>query len=310
MLTRKTVILAKVETTYGQDATPTPSANALLVRDVDIRPTGEVVERDFYRSVLSRLPFVRGIKGVELSFTTELKGTGTAGSLPSWGWEGELLRACGMSETINAGTSIVYEPVSTGFESCTIYVYKDGIFHKVLGCRGSFTLRGEVGKYLEAQFTFRGLYQAPTDANPAAQTFSSVVPPVLLSAGCSIGGYSPVFTRIEIAMNNELGRRLDANDSNGLKEILITGRAPGGSLDPETVTEATKAFWNEWAAATAQALSIGPVGSTAGNKIQITAPKLQYENITYGDREGILTYEIPFRLAMDSGDDELTITFS
>lgn len=310
MLTRKTVILAKVESVYGQDPTPTPAANALLVKDVDLRVDGEMVERDFLRATLSPLEFVRGMKEIELAFSTELKGTGTAGSLPSWGWEGELLRACGFSETITPGVSIVYEPVSSSFEAVTLYLYMDGIFHKILGCRGTPVLTWERGRYANMRWTMRGLYAAPVDATPGAQTFSSVKPPVLLSAGITIGGYSPVATAVEIALNNALGRREDANSATGLKEILITGRAPGGSLNPETVTEATKAFWNEWELATAQAINIGPVGGTGGNQIQIAAPKAQYESIGYGDREGLLTYEIPLRLAQDTGDDELTITFT
>lgn len=310
MLTRKTVILAKVETSYGQDATPTPSANAILVKNVEVHPVGEAVERDFIRSVLSPLEFVRGMKEHELSFETELKGTGTAGQLPTWGWEGELLRACGMAETVNTGVDIDYDPASADHESCSIYVYKDGIFHKVLGCRGSFVISGSVGHYLTARWTFRGLYVAPADDSPAAQTFSSIKPAVLLSAGLTIASYSPVATAIEININNALGRRTDINDATGVKEILITGRTPGGSLDPETVTEATHPFWADWSAANAKALSIGPIGATAGNKITVTAPKLQLEDIRYGDREGILTYAIPFRLAGDSGDDELKIKFA
>lgn len=309
MLTRKTVILAKVEANYGVDPTPTVAANAILVKNVEVRPIGEMIERDFYRSTLSPLEFVRGMKEHELSFETELKGTGSAGATPSWGWEGELLRACGLDETINAGVDIQYAPISTGFESVAIYVYKDGIFHKMVGCRGTFVITGSVGQYLAVRWTFRGIYASPTDSSPGAQTFSSVKPPLLLSAGVTIASYSPVANAIEVNINNTLGRRTSYNEATGLKEIMITGRTPGGSFDPESVLEATNPFWGDWEAATARALNIGPIGSAAGNKVTITAPKLQLEEIRYGDREGIQTYEIPFRLAQSAGDDELLIKF-
>jgi hypothetical protein len=168
---------------------------------------------------------------------------------------------------------------------------------------------GTVGQYLTIRWTFRGLYVAPADASPAAQTFSSVKPPLLFSAGLTIASYSPVANAIEIAMNNALGRRTDINEATGLKEIMITGRSPGGSLDPESVLEATHPFWADWAAANAKALNIGPIGGTGGNKVTITAPKMQLQEISYGDREGIQTYEIPIRLAQSSGDDELQIKF-
>jgi len=310
MLTRKTVILVKIESEYGTDPVPTPAANAILVKDVDIKPSGELTERDFLRSSLSPLPFVMGMKEVDVSFATEFKGTGTRGALPTWGWEGELLRACGLDETVTADTKIEYLPVSEGFESCTLYVYKDGVFHKITGCRGTFTINGSVGKYLEIKWSFKGIYNAPVDASPSAQTFSSVVPPLLFSAGLALDAYSPVATAIEIAMNNYLAKRTDLNAATGLREIMITGRKPGGSLDPETVTEATYAFWNKWENAAVAALNIGPIGSAQGNIITITAPKLQSEGPSYGDREGLLTYQIPFRLAKNTGDDELKITIT
>lgn len=310
MLTRKGVILAKTEGTYGTDPTPTVSADAILIKDLDIKPTGETITRDFLRSSLSPLAFVRGLKEVELTFKTEIKGTGTAGSLPATGWEGVLFKACGMRESVTAGTSVIYAPLSSSFPSCTIYGYKDGIYHKVTGCRGTFKLRFEVGKYIEADWTLRGLYTAATDATPATQTFSSTIPPVCLSSGITIGTYSPVATVLEIDINNTLASRKSLNDASGIVEQIITGRTPQGSLDPETVTEATHGFWTAWAAGTSYALNIGPIGSTAGNIITIDAPVIQYRDITYGDRDGILTYSIPFQMSGNSGDDELVITFT
>jgi len=96
----------------------------------------------------------------------------------------------------------------------------------------------------------------------------------------------------------------------GIVGMTISGRSPQGSFDPEAVVEATHAFWNEWELATAVALNIGPLGASAGNIVQIAAPKVQYREISYGDRNGQLTYQIPIALAMNAGDDELTITIT
>lgn len=312
MLTRKTVVLAKVETTYGTDATPDAAADALLVSGVDIRPQGDIVTRDFLRDTLTPLPFVRGVKWVQVDFQTELKGTGTAGQLPTNGWEGTLFRGCGMKETVNAGVSVVYEPVSalTDIESLTLYVFKDGIFHKVLGCRGTFTLSGQVGRYITARWSFQGLYVSPVDQSPDPASFSSVKPPMLLLNGTfTVGSYAPVLTSFELGMNNRLALSRNLNSPSGMQEIYITGREPGGSFDPEAVLEATHPFWSTWESAGTATLNVGPVGSVAGNKLQIAASGLQYRDIGYGDRDGVLTYGVGFSLSGD-GDDELTITFS
>lgn len=311
MQTRNSVVLAKVEATYGADPTPTPAVNALLVYDLDIKPTGDVVERNFLKASLSQLPFIRGLKYVEVSFKTELKGSGSRGQLPTTGWEGALIQACGFSEIVTAATSIVWAPVSTNFKSVALYVYQGGnTFHKVLGCRGSVKFKAEVGKYIEAEWKFKGIYAAPTDAVPGAQTFSGVVPVPVLSAGLTLGAYSPVATAVEIDMNVSTGLRKSMNSPAGIVGVEITGRQPQGSFDPEAVTEATAPFWNQWELATQLALNIGPIGSTSGNIIQIAAPKVQYKEIGYGDREGILTYQVPFGLAMNAGDDEVAITIT
>ncbi len=310
MLTRKTVILAKAESSYGVDPTPTPSANALMVEDVSLKIEGEEVKRSFLKASLSQPQFIRGLKYADLTFSTELKGTGVKGQLPSWGWEGVLARACGLSETVKAGTSIVWQPVSTGFESCTIYLYMDGIFHKILGCRGSVRLTFEVGRYIKAQWNMRGLFVAPTDASPSAQTFSSVNPVPLLAANFTVGSYSSVCEKVELDLNNSLSVVKDINAATGIRRVDITGRNPSGSFEPDAVLETTHAFWGNWNSATAIALNIGPVGSSAGNIITIAAPKLQYRDIGYGDQDGTLKYSVQFALAMSSGDDELTITFT
>ncbi|MEN6477855.1 MAG: phage tail tube protein, partial [Rectinema sp.] len=289
---------------------PTPAANALLVWDVDVKPAGEAIQRPFVKSTLSQAPFIRGVRSVQVSCKSELKGSGTKGGLPTFGWEGALFRACGMSETVTASTSIVYAPVSSGFESVTLYVYKDGLCHKILGCRGTFRLSLEVGQYPVLEWTFYGLYAAPTDTTPGAQTFSTVKPNPILGAGLSIGGYSPVATKLELDLNNTVTPRKSLNSPAGIVGFEITGRSPQGSFDPEATTEATNPFWAKWEAADALALAVGPIGATAGNIINIGAPKLQYRELSYGDRDGTLTYTIPFALAMNAGDDELTITLT
>jgi hypothetical protein len=309
MLTRKGVILCKIESSYGVDPTPTVADNAILVSNIDMKVAGEQVLRDYLKSSLSPLQCMRGIKHAEISFETELKGSGSRGSLPAWGWEGVLFRACGMLETVNAGASIVYTPVSTGQESCTLYVYKDGIFHKCLGCRGTYKINAEVGKPGKVSWKFNSLYTVPADATPASQTFSTVVPPICLGTTFTIDSYGSVFEKLELDINNSLAPRRSMNSATGIVEWIIAGRDPQGSFDPETVLEATKDYWADWAAANGLALSCA-IGSATGNIITLAAPKAQYKEITYQDRNSILAYQIPLHLGLNSGDDELTITIT
>jgi hypothetical protein len=280
----------------------------MLISDLDIKPTGEKVERNYLRENLSPLPFVRGIKSVEVSFKTELTGTGSAGVWPTVGWPGILLAACGMGGVGVEGTAISYKPKSSSFGSVTLYVYKDGIFHKVVGCRGSVKLSIEVGKYIVAEWKFSGLYASPTDTSPGSTTFISVIPPVVLAADLTIGSYAAVATKVEIDMNVSVAQRKSMNADSGIVGWEVTGRSPQGSFDPEAVLEATHPFWGNWEDAVSAALSL-TIGATAGNIIEITAPAIQALDQVYGDRDGILTYSVPFALAGNDGDDEIEIVF-
>lgn len=309
MLTRKTVLLAKTETEYGADSSPTATANALLVRNVAIRPIGEVLERDYLRPDLSPLEFGRGSRYVQITFETEIKGTGTAGALPAWGWEGELLKACGMEEEISPGSHILYHPSSVTFPSITIYGYVDSLFRKIVGCRGTWTLKWEVGKYGFFRWDFRGVYVSPIDGSPQPPAFSTIKPPVCLAANLVVGGYSPVADRLEFSLNNKIAQRKSINSSTGVAELIITGRNTGGSFTPEATLEADHGFWAKWETAASFPLSIGPIGSAAGNRVSITAPKVQYRDIKDSSRDGVFTYEAPFGLAGEAGDDEILITF-
>lgn len=306
MLTRKAVILAKIETTYGTDALPVVGSDSILCSVPQITPDGEKIIRDFVRSSLSPLGHVIGIKTFNIKFKVELKGSGSAGTAPEIG---PLLRACGLDETIVASTSVTYDPISEDFESVTIYFYRDGLLHKLLGCRGTFNLDLSVGQYGTLDFDMTGIYATPTDVTLVTGSYNDTLPPVFLDAGLTLGSYSPIFTKLQLSMGNKVIQRRDANAETGLIGVEITGREPSGSIDPEAVLVATKDFWSAWEDGTKEALTCA-AGATAGNICTISADKIQYGNIGYGDRDDIVTYELPFTPCLTSGDDELSLAFT
>jgi len=306
MLTRKAVVLAKIQPTIGVDSVPTAAENAILCGVPTLKPVYEKVERKFVNQSLSPLGNVHFGELVEVSFDVELKGSGIAGTAPKIG---PILRACGLDETVNVATSVKYTPLSTGFEMCTLYVSKDDIMHKILNCMGDIQIVGEAGKYVIVTFTMKGIYVAPTDVSIPTGMYSSVLPPKLLSAGLTFGGYSPIATKFEIGLKNEVSRRDSMNAATGVIGVDITGRNPGGSIDPEAVTLATEDFWADWYNMIDMAFEV-TVGETAGNICTISAPKTQIDDIGYGDRRGRLTYDMKFNCNRTDGDDEIEFTFT
>lgn len=157
--TRKTVIFAKVETTYGTDAAPTGGANAIQVSNPKLSPLqGQDIERNLVTHALGQQPTIKVGAHVMLDFEVEASGSGTPGTAPAYG---PLLRGCGMGETITLDTSAVYAPLSSGHESLTLHFYMDGNRHVLLGARGTFSLSISPKEIPRYKFSFAGLWADP-----------------------------------------------------------------------------------------------------------------------------------------------------
>lgn len=104
LLTRKRLILIESESGYGTDPTPDGS-DAVLVRDLNITPMqSDVVSRDLVRPYLGASEQLLANTRVEVTFSVEMAGSGTAGTAPQYG---KALKACGLAET-------AFTPAETG----------------------------------------------------------------------------------------------------------------------------------------------------------------------------------------------------
>lgn len=306
---KKCVLLAKAETTYDTDPTPTGASNSLLAQEVDIKENVEAIERETQWKFLDRLPSLEGSKMVEISFKLPVIGSGTAGTAPRIG---DLLEACGLAETVSGGVSVTYAPASSGHGSVTLYIYKDGRLHIATGCRGSVKMSFAATKELMAEFTFMGRYVAPTVAAlPATVTYESTVkvPPVCKSSQFSYNSKTTlVVGTLEFDLANSVAKRVSLNDANGVAGFEITSRKPVVSFDPEAQFETSYAFRTDRLTAT-RALSI-VASRAAGNICTLNAPALNISKVEYGDREEILVEKIDAELAASSGDDSFSIVFT
>jgi len=99
-LTRRTVVLVKMESEPGVDPGPIAGVDAVLVGAPDFTVDPQVLKRDYYRADLSPLAFTVGRKLAGMKFELELRGNGFqhSGNLEDAPVLGRLLRACGMSE--------------------------------------------------------------------------------------------------------------------------------------------------------------------------------------------------------------------
>ena len=176
---RNTAILAKIESTYGTDSTPTEGANALLVSNVSINPLSAAnVDRDLVRPYMGASEQLVGPANIELSFDIELSGAGAAGTAAAYG---PLLRACGFAETLSASIRAEYNLVTPVADSVSIYYFSDGVKHIAKGCRGTLSLKMSAGGRPVLSFKFLGLDGGVTAASPSALTLTAFKTPTVIS---------------------------------------------------------------------------------------------------------------------------------
>ena len=385
LLSRKRLILTKIEGTYGTDSSPA-GTDALLVRNLEITPIeSETVSRDLIRPYLGNSAQILSQTRVVLTFEVEIAGSGTSGTASKMD---SLLRACGLAATTTAaditgtaqagaagsitlesgasstndfyngmvitltggtgdgskgiitdyvgstkvatvqkstaaftpdGTStysieanVGYKPVSSSFESATIYFNNDGVLHKATGCRGTFSLNLEVGQLPVVNFTMTGIYNAPTDTAAPSTTYSDQASPLIFKAGntsaVSVLGYADACLQmVSLDVANEIVYRELVGCT---KQVLITNRAPAGEVMIEAPTIAAKDYFTIANDDTTGILSLLH-GTTAGNQVSLLAPIVDIGGPSYSDQDGIQMLTLPYvAIPSSSGNDELVLTFS
>lgn len=309
MYFRNKVLLAKLEVTYGTDPVPTGAANAMLTKGLTIQPyNGARVSRDLDRSTFGAQSEINTGPFVTVSFGVELAGSGTAGTAPAWA---PLIQACGFTETDGA-SDVVYAPTNTALKSVTIYFYVDGQQHKIIGCRGNFSLTLARGQIPTIQFTFTGKYTTPTAvANPTPTLTAFQATVAVTDANTptwSLFGHAGNCESFQFDMGNQVVYRNLINS----ETIELTDRNCRGSCVIEAVAVGTENYFTNveaHAGVTLAAVSIVH-GTTAGNIVTIGGPAVQLASLAMNNSDGILTYGMDMIFTPSSGNDEVTLTLT
>jgi hypothetical protein len=308
MLKINEAIYVETQSAHGTPATPTTS-NAVLCSNLNFSFTdARMHDRSaIVKNTKGTLAQIHGGMLGQLTFDVDLKGSGTAGTAPEYN---DLLVCSGMAETVVASTSVTYAPATSGQKYLTIYFMQDGV-RRILEdavCTWSLTLEtGAPGKF---SFTVIGHLGTASDTAFGAGTYQASVPPVVKCNAFTIGGYSADITALSLDRGNNIVKPASMSAADGFGQIRIANWDITGSFDALATTLATNDWVGDWEAGTSMALSSGTIGSTAGNRIALSAPAVSYRAVAYADREAERAYENTFACAEDSGDDEISLVFT
>lgn len=305
LLERKRAIVAKIETTYGTDAAPTGAANSILVSNLEITPIdAEMLDRDLLRQYLGASQQIMAARSMQMTFSIELAGSGAAGTAPKYS---PLLRACGLSETVTASTKVEYKPISTGFESATIWASYDGVLHKMIGARGNVKLNMDAKSIPKMDFEFRGLFVPVVDGSVAGITYTGWTQPLAVNKQntptFTVHGTVEPMSKFSLDVGNNLVYRNIVNS----ELVMITDRQSVGTVTMEADLMATKNWFSIAENATLGALSVIH-GTTAGNIIEIASSGVQVVSPKYSSEDGIMMLDADLRFVpSNTGNDEFSL---
>lgn len=303
---KKYLLLAKPEVTQFTDPTLTAAANSILVSNLKLTPLRTETEaRGLVRPYFGNSELFIVGEEVGVTFDVEIAGAGAAGTAPGWG---VLLRGCAFAETIDAGVTVAYNPISAAIESLYLKCFQDGVLHVLAGARGNVSFDFAAKTIPHFHFTFTGKYTAPTDtATPSGSVytaFQTPKPSIVANTGTlTIGGYAAKVSAINADMANEISHAQWMN----AESLDITDRKPSGKMTVEAPLLASKDFFALARAGTGSVLTLTH-GTVAGNKVKLDAPAVQLSSVDPAEYAGVMAYDLNLTFNPSAGNDELIIT--
>lgn len=304
LLKRISTLAAKVETTVGTPIALSATDGTVNTYNLAIQPEITVEEREDPAGFNRRVG-APGARSGTVTFTTDIQWDGTATPAP---WASLFFPSCGWTLSTSTFTPASGAVDASGaLKSMTIGMYEDGVFKSIAGALGNFEIVLESGKSGIINWTFQGVWQAPTDVAIIDPTYSTDALERFAGGACTWQGVAQTVQQVTINSGNEITMRQDAADASGYKSAVITDRAPTITLNPEAEKIAADDRHGDWIASTVGALSV-----SLGSTLTFSAPKAQLMDVQGADREKVLTNDLTFLCTKNAAtkDEELSVVFA
>lgn len=312
--TKKTIVQVKLEAEYGVNPGNFGGLDAVLVSNPKFSIDRDVRPRELVRPYLGAAEEMQGARRARLEFDVEAAGSGAAGTAPAWG---KLLRGCGMSETITAGTLVEYAPVSGAFESLTARFLLDGVTYVTKGARGNVQLMLDAYGIPKLKFRFTGFdTNALTNTGNNPTDYSPWQRPVVLTdanagdirlgGGYATGAVTGGTQYAHRGLSIDLGNKVEHMEILGGEAIDIVEREVTGKMQVSLDADTEVAWRDEITDNMLTGLGLS-YGTQVGHKLAIWAPSVQRIAPQTADYKGRVMVDTDLRLLPVAGNDELII---
>lgn len=304
----------KIETTEGTEAVPTAATDSILTRNfAPIFLEAQTRQRNIDRPTFGAQPTTFSELARGATFEVELAGAGTATGVPAWM---KLLRPCGFDAGVAGAGEVVQSLISSAIPTGTFWTRLEAHLAKFFGARGNATFTFEDNEVPFIGFDFRG--RPDTTGGTLAISDTTVVPstaydafiePVVCSSENTeilLDTYAVATRRLTISTGNVIEQRSLINPPDITR---IADRLMSGEIVFEVPTLADKNYWTSVYTRGPVALALTH-GLTAGNIIELAAPRVELGAPTFSEEQGMLMATMPLSFLPDAGNDELVITTS
>ena len=308
---RNRLLLAAIETTYGTAPT-LAGTDAILLSEIDVTPLEvELKDRELITGVYGNTEKVISGRMSKVTFSVELAGGGAAGTAPKWA---PFMRACSFAQTIDAGVSVTYLPVSTAQESVAMRFFTGesttATEHTLRGARGTWSLEMAAGEIPKIKFEFTALYTAATVMTFPTPTFTAQAKPVAVNSdnttSVSVHGFASCLEALSLDLANEVVFRQLAGCT---QNVQVTDRKPSGSVKIEAPLLASKDYFSALSTQTTGVLSLQH-GQTAGNIITLSMPAINIGSVGYSDSNGVLMLDMDYMPNPTTGNNEISFVLT
>ena len=301
LLTRKSVLAAKIETTSGTYESMTNSECVITATNASMSPNFEILERPQQGS-FQRNAAAIGLRGATCTFRTDWYGDG-ADTAPAWAEQ--LLPACALTQTAEA-FAVATEAPGTNVKTLSLAHYLDGKVYKMSGAVGTFQVNFETGKPVTIDWTFTGKWEGEADDTLLTPTPQTRQPMRFANATFGLSAWAPCLQSLTLNIGNVVQMRECQNGSEtGYLAGIITDRVSQISFNPESDLVATHDLYTEFLNSDeSKAFSI--MLTDGSDSHSISSAGWQVTAATMSDRGGIATDDV----TMVNNSDAISINFA